>query len=52
MRAEDVPRVWPANDERHAMTRFNVWGWQVAQLEPGVFRHSGGAASLHPGRRW
>lgn len=46
MRTADAVVVWPADSERAAMHTFATRGWQVAQLDPGVFHHTGAAQSL------
>lgn len=52
MRTAEIGALWPADDESQAMRRFAASGALTAQLDPGVFTHLGGDASLHPGRRY
>lgn len=51
MRSAEVAELWPADGENGAARQFYNRGWKVAQMEPGVFRHIGGGASLRLGER-
>lgn len=51
MRRPDLVKLWPASGEREAMRKFLTTGLHVAQLDPGVFVHTGADRSLE-GHRW